>query len=162
LPGKPNDLSFADLVQRVKTPKPSITIKRYEFNTRKQKPGESVAEYTAALRKIAEHCDYDLSLSDTLRDRLVCGTADERVQRRYLQESTLTYATARDMALASETAEDSKCLYETSSEPTSAHQEKAEVLKVIPKSTKTRSGASRGTCTERLLSLWWEALTCHL
>ena len=101
LPGKPNDLSFADLVQRVKThfnPKPSITIKRYEFNTRKRKPGESIAECIAALREIAEHCDYGSSLNDMLRDRLVCGTADERVQCRYLQESTLTYETARDMA----------------------------------------------------------------
>ena len=149
LPGKPSDLSFADLVQKVKThfnPKPSVTIKRYEFNTRKQKPGESVAEYIAALRKIAEHCDYGSSLNDMLRDRLVCGTSDERVQRRYLQESTLTYATARDMALASETAEkDSKRLHETSSEITPAHQEKAEVLKVTPKPTKMRGGASRGT-----------------
>jgi hypothetical protein len=148
LPGKPNDLSFADLVKRVKThfnPKPSVTIKRYEFKTRKQKPGESVAKYLAALRKIAEHCDYGSSLNDMLRDRLVCGTADERVQRRYLQESTLTYATARDMALASETAEkDAKRLHETSSEPTPARQEKAEVFKVTPKPTKTRSGASRG------------------
>ena len=81
-----------------------------------------------------------------LRDRLVCGTSDERVQRRYLQESTLTYATARDMALASETAEkDSKRLHKASSEITPAHQEKAEVLKVTPKPTKTRGGASRGT-----------------
>ena len=132
LPGKPNDLSFEDLVQRVKThfnPKPSVTIKCYEYNTRKQKPEEAVAEYIAALGKIAEHCDYGSSLNDMLRDQLVCGTADEWVQRRYLQESTLTYATARNMALASETAEDSK----------------AEVLKVIPKSTKTQGGALRGT-----------------
>ena len=148
LPGKPNDLSFADLVQRVKihfNPKPSVTVKRYKFNTHKQKPGESVAEYIAALRKIAEHCDYGSSLNDMLKDRLVRGTADERVQRRYLRESILAYKTARDMTLASETAEDSKRLHETNSETTPAHQEKAKVLKVTPKSAKTRGGALRGT-----------------
>ena len=46
LPGKPKDLSFAEIVERVTShfnPKPSAIIKRYEFNTRKQK-------YVAALR----------------------------------------------------------------------------------------------------------------
>ena len=152
LPGKPKDLTFTDIVDRVKThfnPKPSVTIKRYEFNTRKQKPGESVAEYIASLRKIAEHCDYGPVLNDMLRDRLVCGTADERVQRRYLQESTLTYTKARDMALASETADkDSKRLHEASGEATSAGQVKAEVLKVSSKPSKTGSGASRGPQNE--------------
>ena len=110
LHGKLKDLSFADIVERVKThfnPKPSAIIKCYKFNTRTQKPGESVAEYVASLCKIAEYCDYGatLNLNDMLRDRLVCGTADKRVQRCYLQETTLTYTQARDMALASETAD---------------------------------------------------------
>ena len=51
LPGKPKDLSFADIVERVHkhfNPKPSAIIERYEFSTRKQKPGETVAEYVAA------------------------------------------------------------------------------------------------------------------
>ena len=47
-------------MEKVKThfnPKPSPIIKRFEFNTRKQRPGETVAEYVTALRKIAEHCE---------------------------------------------------------------------------------------------------------
>lgn len=87
LPGKPTDHTFEELVEKVKThfnPKPSAIIKRFEFNTRKQRPGETVAEYVAALRKIAEYCEYGDSLNDMLRDRLVCGIADKRVQNRYL------------------------------------------------------------------------------
>ena len=58
IPGKPTDLSFEDIVEKLKThfnPKPSPIIKRYEFNTRKQQPNETISEYVAALRRIAEH-----------------------------------------------------------------------------------------------------------
>ena len=47
-----------------------------------------------------------------LRDRLVCGIADKRVQDRYLREAKLTYAEALEMALAAETvAKDSEKLH---------------------------------------------------
>jgi len=121
LPGTPKDFTFSELVARVTThfnPKPSIIIKRFEFNTRKQKPDEKVSEYIAALRKIAEHCDYGAMLNDLLRDRLVCGILDKRLQRRFLQEADLTYTQARDMALAAETADkDSKRLQSHDSDP---------------------------------------------
>ena len=101
-------------MEKVKThfnPKPSPIIKRFEFNTRKQRPGETVAEYIKALQKITEHCEYGEILNDMLRDRLVCGIADKRVQNRYLRETKLTYTEVRDMALAAETADkDSKRL----------------------------------------------------
>ena len=107
VPGKPTDLSFDEIVEKVKlhfNPKPSPIIKRYEFNTRKQKPTETVSEYVAALRRIAEHCEYGSTLNDMLRDRLVCGIADNRVQDRFLREAKLTYREALEMALAAETA----------------------------------------------------------
>ena len=121
LPESPKDFSFSDLVARVTAhfnPKPSIIIKRFEFNTRKQKSDETVAEYIAALRKIAEYCDYGGMLNDMLRDRLVCGIMDKRVQRRFLQAADLTYTQARDMALAAETADkDSKRLQSHANDP---------------------------------------------
>ena len=46
-----------------------------------KQPGESVADYTAELRKIAEHCSFSESLEDMLRDRLVCGISDPQLQR---------------------------------------------------------------------------------
>ena len=87
LPDKPQDYSFGGIVERVKThfhPKPSPIIKRYEFNERKQKPGESIAEFLAAIRKIADDCEYGTVLDDMLRDRLVFGVADKRLQNRFL------------------------------------------------------------------------------
>ena len=90
-------------------PKPSPIVKRYEFNTRRQGENEAVATYVAELRKIAEFCDYGAVLSDMLRDRLVCGIHNRAVQRRLLQEPSLTYDKALEIALSSEAAEkDSK------------------------------------------------------
>ena len=64
-----------------------------------------MAEYIAAIQKIAEDCEYGTMLNEMLRDRLVDGVTDKRVQKRYLRESKLSYTEARDMALAAEAAD---------------------------------------------------------
>ena len=151
LPEKPQDHSFEEIVKRVKAhfhPKPSPIIKRYEFNERKQKPGESIAEFLAAIRKITDDCEYGTVLDDMLRDRLVFGVADRRLQNRFLRETTLTYVSARDMALAAEAADkDSKRLRDgvdgNDSSPTlptpSSNPEGTTVAHVDKQSRKPRS-----------------------
>ena len=67
--------------------------------------GESIAEYIAELRHIAEHCEYGSILDDMLRDRLVCGVADDRIQRRLLAETELSFAKAMQLATAMELAD---------------------------------------------------------
>ena len=47
-------------------------------------------------------------LNDLLRDRLVCGISDKRVQQRFLQEAKLPYEDALSKTLAAETALNSK------------------------------------------------------
>ena len=104
-PLKPTDKSFVQLVKAHLQPPPSSIMQRYTFNARCQKDGESVAEYVAELRHIAEHCDFGQSLEHMLRDRLVCGLKDSRLQRRLLAEPTLTFVKALELAQASELAE---------------------------------------------------------
>ena len=107
-PSKITDLSFKEIVEQAMkhfNPKPSPIVKRYEFNTRRQEEGETVATFVAALRKIAEYCEYGSVLDDMLRDRVVCGINNKAVQRRLLQEPSLTFEKALEMALAAETAD---------------------------------------------------------
>ena len=69
IPGKPTDLSFTDIVEKLKLHfnlKPSPIIKRNEFNKRNQKPNESVSEYVAALRRIEEHCVFGDTLNEII------------------------------------------------------------------------------------------------
>ena len=85
--------TFQQLVAAVRDycePKPSSIIQRYKFNTRVRKPGETIAAYVAALRELAQHCKYGDSLSDMLRDRLVCGVNHEGITKKLLAEKDLT------------------------------------------------------------------------
>ena len=57
-PRRLDELRFSELVDlatRHYNPKPSPIVKRFEFNSRSQKEGESIAVFVAQLRKIAEH-----------------------------------------------------------------------------------------------------------
>ena len=101
------DKSFEDIVKALGehyNPKPSPIIQRYKFHSRDRHSGESIATYVAALRALGEHCNFGGTLGDMLRDRLVCGVNDQFIQRRLLQEPTLTYKTAYDIAVGMEAA----------------------------------------------------------
>ena len=69
-------MTFVELCALVKEyykPLPLPIVQRYKFNIRNRAPGETVAGYVAALREIADYCNYGTSLSEMLRDRLVCS-----------------------------------------------------------------------------------------
>ena len=70
-----------------------------------------MADYVAALCAVGEHCEFGDSLNEMIRDRLVCGINNPRVQTWLLQEpGTLTYQkaleTAQTMELASRNVQD--------------------------------------------------------
>ena len=107
-PKKPGDCELDELLKLVsehKNPQPSFIVQRYKFNSRIRKNGETISDYVAELRHIAEHCKYGTSLEDMLRDRLVCGVQDEKIQRRLLAETELPFTKALQLATAMELAD---------------------------------------------------------
>lgn len=103
-----NEQSYDELVKVMKDhqkPTPSVIVQRHKFDTRDRKPNESVAEFLANLREIAQYCEFSTSLEERLRDRLVSGIRNDRIQRRLLTESTLTFNEAHKIAVAMELAE---------------------------------------------------------
>ena len=56
------------------------------------------------LRSLAEHCNFESTLEDMLRDRIVCGINDHAIQQRLLGEEKLTFEKAMNTAQAMETA----------------------------------------------------------
>ena len=75
-----------------------------KFNARLRKPGESVASYVAELRSLSEHCEFNNTLEEMLRDRLVCGINNEHIQRRLLAGHSLDFKKALKIATSMETA----------------------------------------------------------
>ena len=95
-PTLPSSLTFDQLTKALKThqhPPPSVTMERFNFYKRDRKPGESIAQYVACLRKLCEYCQFGESLNDMIRDRLVCGVNEDIIQQRLLSEATLTLET---------------------------------------------------------------------
>ena len=108
-PAKPNSKSFDELTKLVTdhmNPTPSIIVERFKFNTSCRKEGESMSNFGAELRKMAEPCKFPAEiLDDMLRDRLVVDCIkNDSVQRRLLAEAQLTYAKALEIAVSMEMA----------------------------------------------------------
>ena len=72
-----------------------------------QEPGESYDQYTTALHKLAEGCNFDtVTPEEILRDQLVFGIRDAKVRRQLLRETSLTLKkTDRQMKVVEENTE---------------------------------------------------------
>ena len=147
-PNKPMDHTFSEIVTALRNhwqPKPSQIVQRFNFHSRMQKAGESIAEYVAELRRLSGNCGFGSAeqLDDMLRDRLVCGVRDARIQQRLLAEAELKFKKAFDLAQAMETAEQNVKELQGKTEKT-VHR-----VKEIEKFSKTESKTqtiSEGTC----------------
>ena len=104
----PKDKSYEDLAKLLQDhfmPKPSTVVQQFKFNTRFQQPSETITMFLAELRHLSEHCEFGITLDEMLRDRLVCGVRDIRIQRRLLAETKLTLKRVLDVPLAIEAAD---------------------------------------------------------
>ena len=107
-PTKPQDKSFTELLAILKEhfdPKPLVIGERFQFYKRSQKPGETVAEFQADLRKLSIRCEFGTFLDQAIRDRFVCGVKSETIQKKLLAEDGLTAARALELAQSIEAAE---------------------------------------------------------
>ena len=64
-----------------------------------------MSEFVAGLRRLSKYCQFAATLDDMLRDRLVCGIWNRRLQQRLLAETDLTFQKALDISQAIEAAE---------------------------------------------------------
>lgn len=106
-PDKPSSKTYSELKTLMKehfNPKPSEIVQRYKFDSRSRQSTETVSAYVAELRRLAHDCNYGTTLEQMLRDRLVCGINDDRIQRRLLSETDLTFEKAFKIAVAAEAA----------------------------------------------------------
>ncbi|XP_071846052.1 uncharacterized protein [Apostichopus japonicus] len=106
-PEKPGDKKFQELVDimgKHQNLAPSEILQRCKFNSRFRQAGESVSSFVAELRSLAEFCNFGDALNIMLRDRLVCGINDDKIQRSLLSHAKLTFDTALEISLGLELA----------------------------------------------------------
>jgi hypothetical protein len=111
-PAKPAEKSLADVLKLLKehyAPRPNPIVKRQEFYRRDRHAGERIAVYLSELRRLADQCEFETYLDTALRDRLMMGVDDARIQRRLAEENykELTLTKVVNIALAIESADQS-------------------------------------------------------
>ena len=115
-PNSPGELSFARLSEVLSShfqPRRLVIAERFQFHRPTQAAEESTAEFDAALRKLATHCEFGETLEETLRDRFVCGLQHEATQCRLLVEHALTYQKALEIARGMEAVDSNTAALKT-------------------------------------------------
>ena len=152
--GEPTGKSFAEIValaQDHHQPCPSTIVQHLNFHTRTQKPGELISEFVARLQKSSEFCGFKETLEDMLRDHLVCGCKDKRLQCKLLVEKRLTFKQALAIAKATEAAEREVRKRSPTNSPAPVNAIHGEKLS-IPKTTTNRKIIQYG-----MLQMWGQA-----
>ena len=102
-----SELTLAQIVAKLKERTMEETIEiaeRYKFFKRVQQPGETVIEYMSGLKQLASTCNFSEYLDTALRDQLVCGIRDQRIQRELLSLKDLTVTLTLQKSQAIEVA----------------------------------------------------------
>ena len=76
----------------------------YKFFKRVQQPRKTVIEYMSGLKQLASTCNFSEYLDTALRDQLVCGICDQKIQRELLSLKDLTVRLALQKSQAIEVA----------------------------------------------------------
>ena len=136
-------------------PKRNVIAERFYFHKRVQATGESIADFDAALRKLATHCEFGATLEETLRDRFVCGLQHEATQRRLLSKSGLTYQKALEIAQAMERADTHTQSFKDSEPPI------RKVSRQIPRSENSRPCRNCGRTNHSREDCRFRDATCY-
>ncbi|XP_066585904.1 uncharacterized protein PF13_0277-like [Prorops nasuta] len=105
-PDKPNTKTFEELTKLIGEhfcPRKNEQMERYNFSLAAQKQNESISGFVARLKDLSLNCKFD-NLEDMLRDKFVCGVADQDTRVALFSEKNLDYKKAVDIAMTREAA----------------------------------------------------------
>uniref|UniRef100_A0A3P9HQ00 Gypsy retrotransposon integrase-like protein 1 n=1 Tax=Oryzias latipes TaxID=8090 RepID=A0A3P9HQ00_ORYLA len=87
------NVTLAELMTKFEeyfVPTQNVTFERYKFFTHDQKQGVPFDQYLAELHTLSKTCEFGTLRDSLVRDRIVCGTADNGLRERLLRETGLT------------------------------------------------------------------------
>ena len=100
-----NKLNFDHILDKFEeycSPKKNMTLIRHKFLSYKQREGQTFSEFLTQLRKLSTDCEFGELKDSLIRDIIVIGILDKRVQERLLRESELTLKRAIEISTSSE------------------------------------------------------------
>ncbi|XP_064468546.1 uncharacterized protein K02A2.6-like [Ornithodoros turicata] len=107
-PSEPTSKPLDELKSALRThlsPQPSVIAERAKFHVRKQKEGETISEFAAALKHLAQTCKFGATLEEVMRDRFVTGLSRIDIQKcLFAEDESLTLKRALEKALSLEQA----------------------------------------------------------
>ena len=113
-PKQPEEVTYEEIVKLLKeyfNPARDEVYEQYKFTERKQKEGESIAEYCAEIQLMADSCGFGVIKDSMLRNRLITGIRDTRLREKMLNIKPKTFEEAASIAKTSEiTKEELKLL----------------------------------------------------
>ena len=83
-------------------PHKNVVFERYNFWKATQAVGESIDSFVTTLRLRAKTCEFEQHVDSMIRDRIVLGCNDARLQERLLREPDLTLVKAINICRATE------------------------------------------------------------
>ncbi|CAH0731334.1 unnamed protein product, partial [Brenthis ino] len=103
----------------------NIILARHRLVTRKQQPGETLAEYSRSLAILARECHFKAVTAnehqnETVRGTFIAGILSQKIRERLLEKSTMSLEETLNLATSLETAENTSRLLTVSSPSTSA------------------------------------------
>ena len=107
-PRKPKELSSAEIVHSLAKqldPKPIVIAERFKFREAEQQESESMRDFLARLKKMADTCGFGDYRKDATRDRFVCSLKERTIQRKLVAAADLTLHTADERSCADELTE---------------------------------------------------------
>ncbi|UYV74425.1 K02A2.6-like, partial [Cordylochernes scorpioides] len=110
----PKDKTFDNLIDILKrhfSPKRSIVVERFIFFKRMQLKEESISDYLVEIKRLASSCNFGNFLEDSLRDKMVCGLYNAKIQNRIWSEGDISLAKVIEIALSMEAAEKNTKLF---------------------------------------------------
>ena len=81
------------------SPETNIPFEKHKFHEAKQEPEESIDAFVTRLRKLAEYCDFGVSLNDHVRDIVISKCRSTKFRERLLVESDV--ALEKDLEISS-------------------------------------------------------------
>ncbi len=85
-------MQLKDILKTNFEPKTVRVGERYNFRTRRQASGETIAKYELELRRLAKTCEFlGDRLQEELLDQIVLGRRDDRLRKQLMVEVDLTF-----------------------------------------------------------------------